>query len=306
MSWLDQNHDARPASRVDSFRRLPVLAALALATISVSVAARAATPQTTPPAAPPATAQVPPPAAQAPAPQITEPATQVAVSQPGNKPTLPPGPPPTAEQLGDTYMARQRYQAAIEAYKKGSHDSGVIWNKMGIAYQLMFNLDEATRCYEKSLRLDPKNPTVMNNLGTVYDSLKEYPTAERMYKKALKYDSKSALINKNLGTNLLTQHKYKKGWEYYKAALAIDPDVFERSASPRVENPATVEDRGAMNYYMARGCVRAGMNDQAIEYLRMALNEGFTNPKKIMADIEFAGLHGIPAFEQLLASQSAQ
>jgi len=24
-----------------------------------------------------------------------------------------------------------------------------------------------------------------------------------------------------------------------------------------------------MNYYMAKGCVRAGMNDRAIEYLRM-------------------------------------
>ena len=58
-----------------------------------------------------------------------------------------------------------------------------------------------------------------------------------------------------------------------------------------------------MNYYMARGCVRAGQNDRAIEYLRMALNEGFTNPKKIVADSEFAGLRGIPAFEQLLQAQ---
>jgi hypothetical protein len=61
-----------------------------------------------------------------------------------------------------------------------------------------------------------------------------------------------------------------------------------------------------MNYYMARGCVRAGMNDCAIDYLRMALNEGFTNPKKIEADSEFASLRGIPAFEQLLAAQRNQ
>jgi hypothetical protein len=57
---------------------------------------------------------------------------------------------------------------------------------------------------------------------------------------------------------------------------------------------------------MAKGCVRAGMNDRAIDYLRMALNEGFTSPKKIIADAEFAGLRGMPAFEQLLAAQSAQ
>jgi hypothetical protein len=59
-----------------------------------------------------------------------------------------------------------------------------------------------------------------------------------------------------------------------------------------------------MNYYMAKGCVRTGHNEQAIEYLRMALNEGFTNPKKIIADSEFAGLRGVPAFQQLLAAQS--
>jgi Tfp pilus assembly protein PilF len=127
-----------------------------------------------------------------------------------------------------------------------------------------------------------------------------------MYRKALKLDPRSALINKNLGTNLLAQHKYKKGWELYKAALELDPHIFQNSTSPRVQNPATVEERGAMNYYMAKGCVRAGMNDCAINYLRMALNEGFTSPKKIEADDEFAGLRGVPAFEQLLASQRQQ
>jgi Tfp pilus assembly protein PilF len=146
----------------------------------------------------------------------------------------------------------------------------------------------------------------MNNLGTVYDSQREFANAERMYRKALKLDPKSALINKNLGTNLLAQHHYKKGWEAYKAALQLDPHIFQNSASPRVQNPASVEQRGAMNYYMAKGCVRAGMNDCAINYLRMALNEGFTNPKKIQADGEFAVLHGLPAFEQLLAAQQQQ
>ena len=61
-----------------------------------------------------------------------------------------------------------------------------------------------------------------------------------------------------------------------------------------------------MNFYMAKGCMRAGMSDCAIDYLRMALNEGFTNPKKIEADSEFAGLKGLPAFQQLLASQRRQ
>lgn len=212
--------------------------------------------------------------------------------------------PPTPEQVGDALMAHQRYQAAIEAYKKAPSNNPDVWNKMGIAYQLMFNLNDAMHCYRVSSKLNPKNPNVLNNLGTVYDALKQYHNAEKMYRKALKIDPKSALILKNLGTNLLAQHKYDKGWQAYQVALKIDPQIFEDNSRPRIENPASVSDRGAMNYYMAKGCAKAGMPLQAIQYLRLAMNEGYTNPKKIIADNEFASLHGNPAFEQLLASQS--
>jgi Tfp pilus assembly protein PilF len=203
-------------------------------------------------------------------------------------------------------MLHQRYQAAIESYKKAPRNSADTWNKMGIAYQMMFNQQEAMHCYEASLKLNPKNPHVLNNLGTIYDALRQYGDAERMYRKAIKLDAHSAITYKNLGTALLAEHKYKKGWEEYKTALTIDPQIFKSHDSLRVENPAPLEDRGAMNYYMARGCVRAGMNDCAIDYLRMALNEGFTNPKKIEADSEFASLRGMPAFDQLLAAQRQQ
>jgi tetratricopeptide (TPR) repeat protein len=230
----------------------------------------------------------------------------ITASRPPVQPNVIALPQPTPEELGDSLMAHRRYQAAIEAYKQVSHPSAQVWNKTGIAYQMMFNLPDATRCYLTSLKLEPKNVNTLNNLGTVYDSLKEYGQAVKMYRKALKYDPKSALVLKNLGTDLLAQHKYEKGWEVYKSALAADPQIFDRSNGPRVENPASVQDRGAMNYYMAKGCVRAGRDDRAIEYLRMALNEGFASPKKIAADGEFARLHGLPAFQQLLAEQEKQ
>ena len=124
-----------------------------------------------------------------------------------------------------------------------------------------------------------------------------------MYRKALKVDPHSALVLKNLGTELLARHKYEKGWEAYKAALATDPTIFSNNGTPRVENPGTIRERGAMNYYMAKGCLRAGFPDRAIEYLRHALNEGFTNPKMIRGDREFATLLGNPEFERMLAAQ---
>jgi tetratricopeptide (TPR) repeat protein len=212
----------------------------------------------------------------------------------------------TPEQIGDSLMAHQRYQAAIEQYKKAPRDSAEAWNKMGVAYQLMFNLEDATRCYQQAFKLDPKNAIALNNLGTVYVTQKQYSRAEKYYRKALKLDPNSALVHKNMGTALLAEHKYKDGWKQYQEALANDPEIFQHNNTVRVENPASIQERGAMNYYMAKGCVRAGQAERAIEYLRMAINEGFTTPKKIAADVEFTALFDNPAFQQMLASQRAQ
>jgi tetratricopeptide (TPR) repeat protein len=99
--------------------------------------------------------------------------------------TAAPVPQPTPEALGDSLMAHRRYQAAIEAYKQSSEMTADVWNKMGISYQMMFNLQDATRCYQESLKLEPKNVNVLNNLGTVYDSLKQYKMSVRMYHRAL-------------------------------------------------------------------------------------------------------------------------
>jgi pentatricopeptide repeat protein len=210
---------------------------------------------------------------------------------------------PTPEQVGDSLMAHQRYQAAIEEYRKAAGSSVTALNKMGVSYQLMFNTTEAAKCYQAALKVDPRNAVAWNNMGSVYMSQKLYATAEKTYRKAVKLDPKSALFRKNLGTALLSQRKYKKGWEAYQDALGLDPDIFVHSTSVRVENPSSVQDRGAMNFYMAKGCVKAGMPEKAIYYLRLALNEGFTTPKKILADAELASLHDNPAFQQMLAAQ---
>ncbi len=220
-----------------------------------------------------------------------------------------PSPPATPEELADSLMSHKRYQEAITSYRQAisaPHDRdqlAAIWNKLGIAYQMMFNLDEATDCYRKSLHLRPHNADVLNNLGTVYDAQKEYGSARRMYKKAIKINRHNALYYKNLGTNYITSRKYKEGWKTYQEALAIDPTVFGPDNRPHTENPATLTQRGAMNYYLAKGCVKAHMPLRAIDYLRRAIDEGFVSPDKVARDHEFASLHQLPAFKQLIAEQ---
>ena len=105
---------------------------------------------------------------------------------------------------------------------------------------------------------------------------------------------------------LLAQHRYQEGWAVYQTALALDSHILQNAESLTVENGSTVVERGATNYYKAKGCVMAGMKGRAIEYLRMALDEGFTNVRKVKADEEFADLRGDPEIEKMLAEQEAR
>lgn len=217
-------------------------------------------------------------------------------------PSAIPGFHPTHENLGDSLMARQQYQAAVEQYRQADPNSELL-NKMGVAYQLLGDVHDATTCYKGALQRDPKNAKYLNNMGSVYMADKEYGRAVKSFRKAARSDTSSALYQKNLGTALFADRDYKRGWVAYQEALKIDPEVFNNSTSVRVENPGSIQDRGAMNYYMAKGCVKAGLPDRAIEYLRLALNEGFTTPKKVIADAEFNSLRNMPAFVEMMAAQ---
>jgi tetratricopeptide (TPR) repeat protein len=210
---------------------------------------------------------------------------------------------PSLEDIGDALMVHQRYQAALESYGKVTPASSKLQNKMGIAHQMMFNNADAERCYKAALKLDSQNAHALNNLGSLYFSLKRFSDAEHMYRRALKLEPGSAVLEINLGTDLVAEHRYDEGWQHYQAALTVDPHALENTSTIQIGNPGRAMDRGAVNYYMARGCVSAGLMDRAIEHLRKALMQGFTTASKLETDNEFAALRDNPAFQSLLASQ---
>jgi tetratricopeptide (TPR) repeat protein len=206
-------------------------------------------------------------------------------------------------QVGDTLMFHKRYQEAIAKYASIEPKTASVWNKMGIAYQMMYNETDAARCYKESLKLNPKDSSVLNNLGTLYESQLDHHHAEKMYRKAVQLDPEFALGFKNLATTLMEEHKYKQGREADARALALDPSIFGPGNYLTVDNTASAHDRGAMNYYMAIDCARAGQKACALEHLRMALDQGYTSASKVAADSNFAALASDPAFQQLLAEQ---
>ena len=207
------------------------------------------------------------------------------------------------ETQGDLLMIHQKYLAAIDAYRHAPHDSAIVWNKLGIAYQHMYALDFAKLQYEKALSIDPKYPEALNNLGTVFYGQKNYHKAETYYRKAIHFKPDTASFYSNLGTAYFSDHKYKQGIECYQRAFAIDPEIFIRESLERISELGPVEEQARLNYTLAKMYAQAGNLKAAIIYLRAALNEGFDDRKKIMGDKDFASLRETPEFHLLLTEE---
>ena len=154
---------------------------------------------------------------------------------------------------------------------------------------MMFNSKDATRCYKESLKLDPGNPQVLNNLGTVYASLQEVraggedvpqgdqarPASRRSPQEPWHQPAGRAQIQQGLG-GLSAGPGHRS------------PDL--SATRPTVENPVQRAGPRRNELLHGAGCARAGYTDCALQYLRMALDEGFTTRKKVAADSEFASL----------------
>ena len=222
---------------------------------------------------------------------------QLSSDQPPASPTMPP------EMRGDLAMARQQYLAAIDAYNQTPAKSAVIWNKMGIAWHHLFAVDQARRDYQQALRLRPDYPEALNNLGAIYYAKKNYGKAISYYAKALQFDPKSAAVYSNLGTAYFARGKVAQGIDAYRNAFAFDPHIFESSSALLVNEALPAHDRAQQDYCLAKLFAQSGKNDEAIEYLRKALNEGFPDRKKILGDQTLASLRATPEFNQLMTEE---
>ena len=210
----------------------------------------------------------------------------------------------TPELRGDIFMAKKQYREAIEAFKQGSPKDPVLWNKTGIAYHQMLQMDQALKSYREAVKLKKDYREAINNIGTVYYARKSYRRAITYYRRALKAGPEnvsSAPIYNNLSTALLSRKEYKEAQAAMETAVKLDPDVFEHSSSYGVMlEERSVEDRAKWHYYLAKTYAKNGRNELALQYLRKALEEGLKERNKLQTDPEFASMRDTKEFKDLL------
>lgn len=87
----------------------------------------------------------------------------------------------------------------IENYDKILSDNPSVkaWNNKGIALSERDRFDEAIKCYDKALELDPQDTDVWNNKGTALDRMERFDEAIASFDNALKFDHQNELAKNN-------------------------------------------------------------------------------------------------------------
>jgi tetratricopeptide (TPR) repeat protein len=221
----------------------------------------------------------------------------------------------TPEQHGDLYMARKMYREAIDTYRMGlqsaqaegsvvrdkKENSAILWDKIGIAYHQLGDLNGARKSYENAIKLDKKYADAINNVGTVFYAQKKYRSAISRYNRALQFAPDSASIWSNLGTAWYARGKFDLMTQAYTKALQLDPEVFEKHGSVGTRMlDRGVADKARYHFEMARMYASSGKNELALQYLRKALEEGFKEKEKLQQAKEFAILRETQEFKDLM------
>jgi tetratricopeptide (TPR) repeat protein len=213
----------------------------------------------------------------------------------------------TPEVRGDIFMAKKQYREAIEAFHQGSPKDPVLWNKTGIAYHQMMQLDSALKSYQKAVSLKKDYMEAVNNIGTVYYARRNYAKAITYYRRALKLAPETARVAatyNNLATALFARKQYKEAQDALETALRLDPNVFEANGTYGIMlEERSVPERAKFHYYMAKTYAKDGRNDLAIQYLKKSFEEGFKEKKQLEKDPEFAALRETQEYKALLASE---
>jgi tetratricopeptide (TPR) repeat protein len=226
-------------------------------------------------------------------------------SAPVANPAAPPRPNALSPEMrGDIFMARKMFREAAEMYAQMPQSHALTWNKIGIAYHQMAQLNLAKKSYEKAVKLNPAYAEAINNLGTVAYAQKSYRRATNHYKKAIAIAPASASMHSNLGTAYFARKRYEEASESYKKALDLDPNVFEhRGSNGTVLQERSVEERAKFHFYLAKLYAKGGQNERAMQYLRKALEEGYKDRAKIAEDDAFAMLRENPEFQTILKTE---
>jgi tetratricopeptide (TPR) repeat protein len=118
------------------------------------------------------------------------------------------------------------FQDAVETgrvYASDGLDIYEFWELLGAASNAMGETGFAVSCFEKAVRLSPRNAQAYSNLGVAYKSMGRLEQSETAYRTAITLDSNQAEPLNNLGNLLIEKGSPQEAVEFLKMALQLQP-----------------------------------------------------------------------------------
>lgn len=210
------------------------------------------------------------------------------------------------ERRGDEARALKNYLGAAAYYRQALESTrfkplkATLANKLGIAALQLQRYSDAQKMFELAIKNDGKLPEARNNLGAAFYLEKRYGKAVSQYLKALRMQDDASFHN-NLATAYFMRKQYNLASLEYRRAFELDPGIFERNSKTGISAQlATPENRAEYSFMLAKLFAQTGNLDRSLEYLRKAMEDGYSEIKTVYKDDAFAALRSDPRFAALM------
>ena len=203
---------------------------------------------------------------------------------------------------GDQAFNRKEYYAALLKYLEGvrcNPNNENIYNRLGITYARLNFYDSANEALQHAIGLKPKFSYAWNNLGSVFFLQKRMKKAEKHFRKAIQLNKQEPSFYVNLGNLYLEQKRPQDAIAEWQKALALDPKALNKSSAVNL----TAEGRTSpmeRSYVMARLYASQKNVGRAIENLKLAVENGFSDIEDIRNRRDFDSIRHHPDFESFL------
>jgi tetratricopeptide (TPR) repeat protein len=209
-----------------------------------------------------------------------------------------------AEMRGDIFMARKEFSAAVAEYERillNEPKNAALFNKDGVAYQQLGDLQRAERAYKRAMHADKNFASAANNCGTVEYEKKHFGKAIGLYKKGIELRGDMSTIYSNLGYAYFANKEYPEAMNSFQKALALDPTIFDRHGQGgTVVQQRSTPDPGLFYFFVAKTYAQAGDAERAAHYLKLARDDGYAEFLSAQTDPAFAKVIKDPGVQEVL------
>ena len=185
--------------------------------------------------------------------------------------------------LGMCLLNLGRYDEALECYQRNIKLFGATNFNTGLTLFRMKRYKEALEYFLNALKISPDDPEYLDLVGQTYDVLGKHKIGEEYLRKCIKNDPKYALGYHDLGI-LLSKFKNRReeALRCFMTSLKLNPDDYW--------------------VYYSVACLHAlsGDKEKALDYLKQALEKGFSDKKYIDSDSGLKSLKNDPEFKKLM------